>query len=164
MSLPAKKKGVTAERFSFGSKSFDPEEYAKTTRMARLEAIQLIESRYSAIPEEMLGSNGSDRKLTQGFGGEPRGHHFDQENGVVIGGYRWTAEVKDKRKKVLSIRTEYMIAYSGLTEAKPEYIELYFNKVARFATYPFFRAHVAMHTASSGLVLPPLPSLFERVD
>jgi hypothetical protein len=154
----------SGDKLSFSSPSFDPEEYAKTARMARLETIRLLDSRYSASPQGLMDGELGDVKLQQGFGGEPSGHHFDVSTGVVIGGYRWSAEVKQKRKKIISLRVDFMLAYSGLEEAQAEYVSLYFNKVARFTTYPFFRSHFAVHASASCITLPPLPSLFERVD
>jgi hypothetical protein len=83
---------------------------------------------------------------------------------MLAGTYNWAAEVKMGRSKILKLSTEYLIVYSGLKDSPEEYVRLYFNKLARFTSYPYFRAHFAMNVAASGLMLAPLPSLFDRVD
>jgi hypothetical protein len=65
---------------------------------------------------------------------------------------------------VLKSSAEYLVLYNGLNDCPPDYVQLYFKKVARFTTYPYFRSHFASHVAASGLMLAPLPSLNERVD
>jgi len=152
------------EHLTFASPLFDNEEYAKTARLARLEDIRLIECNYSVKPKCFMEAEASGKPMRQGFSGEVSGHHFDQDNGLLMGGYSWSAEVRFKRRKALTMKAEYVLVYSGLSEAEPDYVRLYFQKLARFTSYPFFRAHFAVQTSASGLNLTPLPSLIERVD
>lgn len=153
-----------AEHLNFASPLFDGDEYSKTARLARLQEIRLISCNYSVNLKCFMDAEASDKPMRQGFSGEVSGHHFDQSDGLLVGGYSWSAEVRFGRKKALAIRAEYFLVYSGLSEAKPDYARLYFQKIARFTSYPFFRAHFAVQTSASSLSLAPLPSLIERVD
>ena len=140
---------------------FNPELYRQVSVAASLRDIKLIKSEYSIKPEvyEAL-----DDLENMGFFGEPTGFSFNDVQGVLLGNYQWTSEVKLGRKKVLKFVSEYLIAYSGLNDFEEEYVRFYFEKVGRFATYPYFRSDFSHHVSSSGIFLPPLPSLNERVD
>ncbi|WP_413719218.1 hypothetical protein [Silicimonas sp. MF1-12-2] len=143
------------------SAEFDNGVYAEITIAARLRDIRLISSEYSIKPEVYEALEDLEN---MGFFGEPSGYHFDIEAGVMIGHYQWTAEVKLGRKKVLKFTSEYLIAYSGLAGFDEDYVRFFFQKVGRFATYPYFRSDFSHHISSSGIMLPPLPSLNERVN
>lgn len=164
MKQVAQSKAETAELLTFASEGFDNEEYARTARSARLQEVRLVESFYKVKPILFLQAEAENLATRQGFSGAMDGHHIEVDEGIVIGGYTWEAEVKIERKKALAIKAKYMVLYSGLENCKTEYIRLYFQKLARFTTYPFFRAHFAVQTSSSSLNLPPLPSLIERMD
>lgn len=140
---------------------FDHDLYSQVTVAARLRDIKLIKSDYSIKPEVF---EALDDLENMGFFGEPSGFFFNHDEGVLLGNYQWTCEVKLGRKKVLKFVCEYMIAYSGLNDFKEEYVRFYFEKVGRFATYPYFRSDFSHHVSSSGIFLPPLPSLNERVN
>ena len=86
------------------------------------------------------------------------------EDDFVAGKFQWHAEVKIKRRSCLRIKSEYLLVYSGLKGKDYMHVEYFFRKVGRFATYPYFRSHFSHHTSESGLVIPPLPTLSERVD
>lgn len=157
-------KAESPQPLTFASDGFDNDEYARTAKCARLQEVRLVESYYKVKPVLFLQADAENLPTRQGFSGSMDGHHIELDEGIVIGGYTWEAEVKIDRKKALSIKTKYMVLYSGLEDCKTEYIRLYFQKLARFTTYPFFRAHFAVQTSSSSLNLPPLPSLIERMD
>jgi len=140
---------------------FDHELYSQVTVAARLRDIKLIKSEYSIKPEVF---EALDDLENMGFFGEPTGFFFSDDEGVLLGNYQWTCEIKLGRKKVLKFVCEYMIAYSGLNGFEEEYVRFYFEKVGRFATYPYFRSDFSHHVSSSGILLPPLPSLNERVN
>lgn len=152
------------EALTVGSPIFDHDEYAKTARLARLEDIRLIECNYTVKVNAFLEAETSNKIMEQGFSGVISGYSFNQDVGVAAGSYSWRAEVKCGRKKVMSMKAEYMLVYSHLKEAKADYVRLYFQKLARFTSYPYFRAHFAVQSSASGLNIAPLPSLIERVD
>lgn len=150
---------------SFASEDYDAAKYEGVARKARVREVRLVESAYSAKVSSFLAADHRDGvEFKQSYLGEPAHYTFSPEKGVLAGTYHWKAEVKVGRQKVLKISTEYLILYSNLKDEPEEYVRLYFNKLARFTSYPYFRAHFAMNAASSGLMLAPLPSLVDRVD
>jgi len=150
---------------SFASEGYDSAKYEEVARKARVREVRLVESSYSAkITSFLAADHGEGVELKQSYFGEPAHYTFSPEKGVLAGSYHWTAEVKVGRQKILKLSTQYLIVYSNLKEAPEDYVRLYFNKLARFTTYPYFRAHFAMSTSASGLMLAPLPSLYDRVD
>ena len=150
---------------TFASEAYEPAKYEAVAFRARVREVRLAGSTYNAKASSFLPSmNGDHVDFNQSFSGEPRHYNFSPETGVMAGTYHWVAEVKSGRQKVLKLSAEYLVVYSGLKDEPEEYVRLYFTKLARFTTYPYFRAHFAMNVASSGLMLAPLPSLFDRVD
>lgn len=140
---------------------FDNDIYTNLSISARLRDIRMIGCEYFIKPE-VFGALEDTSNMS--FSGEPTAFHFDEDSGVMIGHYTWNVEIKLKRKKVLKLVSEYLIAYTGMSGFPEEYVRFYFEKVGRFATYPYFRAVFSFHSSSSGITLPPLPSLNERVD
>lgn len=158
------KKKERSDPLTFHSPDFDPNEYAKVAQHANLEDIRLESSVYNVKHDCFAKAESSDKELNQGFFGGMSGHTFDAESGILVGGYTWGAEVKFGRKKVLKLKCEYILIYSGLDDSSPDYARLYFQKLARFTSYPYFRSHFAVQTTASGLNIGPLPSLIDRVD
>lgn len=140
---------------------FDNGTYKELTVAARLQDIRLISSDYVIRPEVFEALEDLENMV---FSGAPTGFHFDSETGLMIGNYRWAAEVKLGRRKVLKLTSEYLVAYTGMASFEERYVRMYFKKVGRFATYPYFRSDFSHHSSSSGIMLPPLPSLNERVN
>lgn len=151
------------DSLSFVSNAFDQGIYDEIARRARLLDVVLAKQAYEIKYADFLEAENENR-LDYSFIGEPLGVTDPSENGMIIGGYRWRADLKHGRKKVLKLATEYTLLYSGLSGANPEYVQLYFNKLARFTSYPYFRSMFATCAANSGVSLAPLPSLTDRVD
>lgn len=143
--------------------TFDYDAYARVSRAAQLLEIKLIDSQYSIKPEVFAAIEDLD-SMNHGFVGESGPLNFDPEEGIAMGNYRWTAEIKHGRKKVLKLVVNYLIVYSDLYDFDEAHVRFYFNKVGRFASYPYFRAIFSHHTSESGILLPPLPTLSERVN
>lgn len=157
--IPAESEGSALSRAEF---SLNHEVYAAVSNSANLQDIKLIGSEYVVRPEVFHVVE--EDKMVHGFTGECTDFHFSADTGYALGQYRWTAEIKAGRKKALKLVANYLIAYGDLVGADPEHVEFFFNKVGRFATYPYFRAFFSHHVSETGIVLPPLPSLNERVD
>jgi hypothetical protein len=150
---------------SFASENYDPAKYEGVARNAYVREVRLAENNYTANISSFLAVEYGDQvDFRQSFSGKPTSYDFSSERGVLAGTYHWSAEVKHGRSKVLKLNTEYVVVYSNLKDAPEDYVRLYFNKIARFTTYPYFRAHFAVQVAASGVMLAPLPSLFDRVD
>ncbi|SPH19501.1 hypothetical protein ASD8599_00226 [Ascidiaceihabitans donghaensis] len=143
--------------------AFDYDGYAEVSKAARLFEIKLIDSKYLIKPEISFAIEDLS-KMTHGFSGDSDHFTFDAKQGLAMGHYRWTAEIKYGRKKALRLVANYLIGYSDLANFDEANVRHYFDKVGRFATYPYFRALFSHHTSESGLALPPLPTLSERVN
>jgi len=86
---------------------------------------------------------------------------YDAETDVLAAWVVAEATYKKKSKKLLALRCQYLIVYN--VEKKPEQsaIDAFARRVARFAAYPYFRAHFAEVCSQSGVQLPPLPVIKE---
>lgn len=146
------------------SESFDNDVYALVAATAQLQEVALTKSEYKIVPSLFWDLEKGEASLNSKYHGEAMGSHFDSESGVIAGGYKWMAEIKTGRKLALALRADYMLVYSGLEAQPEEYVQLYFRKLARFTTYPYFRALFATNTSLSNIPLPPLPTLIDRVD
>lgn len=140
---------------------FDHDTYRAFTIAAKLKDIKLLSASYLIKPDVFEAVDDLDNMA---FSGECSGFHFDGEFGSLAGQYSWVAEIKYGRKKVLKNACDYLIVYGGVAGFEELYARYYFEKVARFATYPYFRACFSQNAAASGIMLPPLPALNERVD
>lgn len=152
------------EPFGFKSEGFEHEVYAQVAMRAELEEIRLLESSYLINPDIFFSPDFDPSNLANRLGSETSSIMYDAERGIVAGGFIWHAEMKLRRKKALALRGNYSAVYSNLSGCDERYVESYFVKVARFATFPYFRTLFSTQTSASGLALPPLPSLKERVD
>lgn len=63
-----------------------------------------------------------------------------------------------KEETLLSSGAQYVIEYDNVG-MDGEAATAYLRDVGRMATYPYFRAHVAMLQSASNVVLPPLPPI-----
>jgi len=156
--------GGSVQALSFNSKDFDNAKYATVAASAKLREVKLTRSNYYVKPDLYALPSGHSEGLRHSYFGKPQSPFFDPERGFLIGGYSWAVSVKKGRKQVLSFKAEYLIIYSGLVESDISYAELYFRKISRFTSYPYFRALFASNVMNSGLSLAPLPSLTDRVD
>lgn len=152
------------EELHFGSESFDNQVYYLVTKSAALRDVCLVDSVFSARVEEVRLAQINDDPLNNSFGEEPPDISFDQESGIAIGKFKWTVEICRKREKLLRLKAQFVVVYSGLEECEAQYVYLYVHKVGRFASYPYFRSHFATQAASAGVMLPPLPALTDRID
>lgn len=140
---------------------FNNDVYASVTVSAILRDIKLVNCEYFIKPEVF---DAIEDLENMGFSGDAAGFSHNPDSGDMLGTYRWVAEIKLGRKKVLKLVSEYLIVYTGLEGFDEFHVKCFFEKVGRFASYPYFRADFSHHTASSGIMLPPLPSLNERVN
>ncbi|MSU88283.1 hypothetical protein GE300_01465 [Rhodobacteraceae bacterium 2CG4] len=148
----------------FSSKNFSQKVYADVSRSARLRDICLTQSDYQAKPVLFWQAMSDESELKHAFSGEPGEMNFRPETGVVVGEYNWKAEVRHGRQKALKLKASYLLVYGGLREKDERYVRLYFDKIARFTSYPYFRTLFSMQVGNSNISLNPLPSLTDRVD
>jgi hypothetical protein len=151
---------VAVERPAF---ELNHDEYKKVSISARLREIRLIASNYLVRPEAFQVAQDVDT-MKNGFHGKCTDFIFDNDEGLAWGRFQWSVEIKSGRKSCLKLMAEYLVLYSDIFDCDGEHVEIYFRKVGRFATYPYFRAHFNHHIGETGIMLPPLPALNERVD
>jgi hypothetical protein len=157
------KKASPPVKLRIGGEGFDVEVYNDIARSASLIDVRLIETNFS-IQLDLIGAlENADKTSAFDFSGRPESF-FLYEHGTCAGTYVWTAEIKDKRKKALKNKAKYVIVYGNLKGKDREHVRLFFERLARFASFPYFRALMATHAAAAGLTLPPLPSIMDRVD
>ena len=157
---------VPQMNLSFADEDFDHEQYEAVANRARLHRLGLQRQAYKAELSLLWPTGEGGGSLKHAFKGIPKGHVYNRERGLILGKYEWSVQVKHGRRNALKAVAEYMLMFGGLEACKSgeNYVALYFEKIARFASYPYFRSHFAMCTANSGITLPPLPTLTERVD
>lgn len=146
------------------SEDFDQEIYASVASSAELRELALIDSKYKISPFLFWKADEDGAVLKSRFDGEHAGCKFDIEKGFLAGGYDWVAEIRIGRKQAVRLKAQFMLVYHGLAGQPEQYVEAYFEKIARFTTYPYFRSLFATNTSLSNVPLPPLPSLIDRVD
>ena len=152
------------EALTFGGEGFDSDEYADVACRARLVQVHLTDCEYSAKVPEIISNQNEDDSLSPSFEGEPGGCNYIENLGYFIGDYFWRVDIKHGRRKLLKLRCKYVLIYENVQDCDEKYVQLYFSKIGRFTTYPYFRAEFAAMVSNSGLTFPPLPSLTDRID
>ena len=141
---------------------FDSEIYHEVSCSAELQELRLVSSKFKMKPELFLYED--DGKPPKNlFHGHAVGVTIDEDEGLIAGNYIWEAELKFGRSTGLKLQAEYLLIYSGVGGLDANHTSMYFSRVGRFSTYPYFRSHFSNHVTEAGLMLPPLPSLNERV-
>lgn len=137
----------------------DPKEYNRLVSHARVHAIRLIGAKYDIKPNAFSGNrddwkyNVSNRLLDW---------HCDNETLQLTGTWEYTATCQDGRRNVLKVVAKYLVIYRLSGECDPEAARQFYERVARFAAYPYFRGTFATLTQQSGVVLHPLPIISEQ--
>lgn len=164
MSKIEKSSPPTVEGFASDWSDFDNEMYADVSRCAKLREMSLVHSEFDVQMKHFWAENEDENGLNSSFNGEFVGSHFDPDAGIVAGAYLWNVDIRRGRYKALKLKTKYVLVYGNLQGHEEKYVYYYFEKLARFTSYPYFRSIFATLSSASGLALEPLPSLSERVD
>ena len=153
-----------ANGLTLASNDFDASLYNSLSQSANLMDLRCIQSKFS-ITKKYIG------QLHEKIGPFDRFFDYDVENptlvedhGYLFGIVKWKAGLKDGRKNVAVFSCDYYVTYSDVGGFPSEYCFLYFQKLAKFSSFPYFRAYVGAQSAAAGVIIPPLPSLRERVD
>jgi preprotein translocase subunit SecB len=134
-----------------------PADYNQIVGAARLRDIRLLKSEFSVDPEAFPAT--ADLKLSSDC--EIQDAHFDADSEILAVWVVGEATCKKKNKKLLSSRCRYVVIYDVSGKPEEPVIALFAKRVARFAVYPYFRAHFSETCSQAGLVLPPLPIIKE---
>lgn len=155
---------VDERPLSFSNPAFNNSTYEKVAQSASLRQVNLTNSMFLIKTDAFVEAEDEGTDLRPSFRGEPKQQSYFATSGHLVGVYHWSVEIKVGRVKALKMSAEYALIYSGLTESPEEYVKLYFAKVGRFTSYPYFRSLLAMNVSAAGVSIPPLPSLKDRVD
>jgi hypothetical protein len=133
-----------------------PSAYNALVAAARLRDIRLIKSDFSLSPDGINREN--EWKLLNTC--EIQEVQFDPD-GLLFAWVAAEAICKIKNKRVAAFRARYLIVYDVHGVPEEPAVEAFARRVARFAAYPYFRAHVAELASQAGVRLPPLPIIKE---
>jgi hypothetical protein len=148
------KKGVATPQ---PREAVSPTAYNTLVAAARLRDIRLLKSEFSLDPE---GVDREDEwKLSQSC--EIKGADFIPESNLLMTFIDASASCKIKNKKVIQVRSRYLVVYDLQGSPSEAAVDAFAKRVARFAAYPYFRAHVAEIGSQAGVRLPPLPMIKE---
>lgn len=152
------------KRLTFGSPKFSNEIYTEVAQSARLKDVRLLESSFRVQADLLHVFDHAAESYELGFSGKLSSFGYDAEDGFAVGSFEWKAEAKHGRKKAMTTKAKFMVIYGSLNHMDEEYVRLYYGKLSKFTSYPYFRGFLALNAAASAIVLPPLPSLTDRVD
>jgi hypothetical protein len=133
--------------------AFSSEAYNKVARSAKLIVVALVNSKFSVDPGFQV------EKLSFGFDGSAHSPFYNSEDGTAGCRWQWCVHARKGRKKVLSLEATYVLLYDEIVECEEVAVFRYLERVGRFATYPYFRAHVSQVSWESSTNLPLLPTI-----
>lgn len=144
--------------------NFEIDRYNEVSRRARLAEITLTNSEFNAKMDAGAILSNPAGSVRLSYTDTLTEVMFDRNAGILAGLFNWKAEIKSGRTSLVRLRAAYSIFYDNLVEAEEDYAVAYLAKAGRFATYPYFRGMFSIHVGAASLIVPPLPSLRERVD
>ena len=138
--------------------AFVTESYNKVARAAKLEGLVLTGSDFIIHPNyySPTAENGA---VSFSYDASVDDEIFDAKSGLASCAWTWTVEGKLDDEIVVRVRATYRIFYSELTDCEETAVKRFMNRVGRFATYPYFRAHVSQTSWESSAQLPLLPTI-----
>lgn len=137
------------------------EAYNKVAKAAKLQLIMLTESSFTMQPEFVANKSKLEdgKKYKLSFGSSIANSVYKADSGLASCEWTWTVTAKAEKRKALSIQATYYILYDDVVDCEADAVNRYLRRVARFATYPYFRAHVSQVSWESGADLPILPTI-----
>lgn len=141
--------------------------YAKAVEQASLTDIMLTASTFAVSHEFHDFYEGAQKFVDQSLVEEP---HYDTEQGLLVGAVRcrvWMnkgdydlAEDEDDgafHAAIFAVEATYGVVFVIPGEHDDETIRTFFERMAPFATWPYFRTHLAQTASAAGLEIPILP-------
>jgi len=153
-----------AEKPLGNAPSLSPAEYNKLVAAANLRDIRLVESSFAIAPDGL--ETRPELKLVHTC--EIENAHADIADGLLVAIVAAAAsaviagEDRGSETELVSARCRYLIVYNIVGNPTEAAVDTFAKRVARFAAYPYFRAHFAELASQAGLMLPPLPVIKER--
>lgn len=134
--------------------------YNATVASAALRDIKLVQSEFFLDPEGL--SDPSTWDLNRSC--EIDNSYYDADNKFLIAWVDASATGTKDEKDVVSLKCRYVVFYKVDGQPDELVVTHFAKRVARFAVYPYFRAHFAGIAAQAGLHIPPLPIIREKRD
>ena len=152
---------VPVEDRAGANAAFISEEYNKVARAAKLEGLVLIGSSFEAKakPNFLSERKPDDSNVKYTFNSKASDFAFDDADGVAKCAWMWTLAAIIDEEESISITATYHVFYSNLVDCDLDAITRFMKRVGRFATYPYFRAHVSQISWESSTNLPLLPTI-----
>lgn len=142
--------------------------YNAVVQSAELVDIRLTSSNFQVKAEYYLlkGREKDDPKsrMRLEMGGSLSEFDYVKKEGLITGEFEWSASSTKGRKKLLSIRSTYLVVYRAANDLEDFYVGAFLANVGKFATFPYFRSLVATYSAAASADLPILPVLRQPID
>ena len=129
------------------------ERYNHVVSVAQLRSVQMSSTSFKVDPE--FFSNEENRKLS--YTVKKGIKNFSEESAVAMAFVSFEVESKVGRKKNLHCKADYLITYDSLLDCEEEAVFAFLDRVAPFASYPYFRSLFATLDWAATTGLPPLP-------
>lgn len=138
--------------------AFVSEDYNKVARLAKLEGLLLTASQFVLKPS-YFSERRKEGRVRYVYGTDVKAETYDASAGNASCVWNWSTEAMVGKTKLLSISASYMIIYVGIEDCNEEAVKRFLKRVGRFATYPYFRAHVSQISWESSANLPLMPTI-----
>jgi hypothetical protein len=132
--------------------------YNRVARKAKLVGLTLKSSNFFCSSEYFTAKD-SETPPKLGYSSKMFDPAFSDERGVAKCEWKWCVSARAGRKKVLTIESTYLLIYENLEECEAAAVNRFMLRVGRFASYPYFRAHVSQISWESAAELPILPTI-----
>ena len=139
--------------------NLDPGAYNRLVAHARIQAIRLINTRYDMKPAALTDDR---HDWTYNVSNKLLDWHCDNENLLLSGTWEYSASCFNKRKQMLKLVSKFLVTYRLSDVCDPTAGKEFFERVGKFAAYPYFRATFAVITQQSGISLHPLPVISDQ--
>lgn len=144
---PATSKAKAAQRVPV-------EDYQVAVDTAQIRSVRLIKSVFDIQPE---GFSPKREAWRQSYNCQVTRTYFDLSRKLLTGLVSAEAWCKVSRKKIISLKCDYLVAFDVGGNPTEEAAELFVKRLGAFSAFPYFRAHFAEVTSQAGIALPPLP-------
>ena len=137
----------------------DPAAYNRLVAHARIQAIRLIHNRYDMKPAALRGDR---QDWSYNVSNKLLDWHCNNNELLLSGTWEYTASCYDKRRQMLKLVAKFLVTYRLSDVCDPNAAQAFFERVGKFAAYPYFRATFAAITQQSGITLHPLPIISDQ--
>lgn len=125
---------------------------------ASLEAVELREARFTRSRSERKQAAAVPARIRVKH--EARDTSFDAAVGRCVTTVLWSVSAEASSHRAgLRAQGSYLVAYDGLAGMDQAVVVPLIEHLARFASFPYFRAYVAQMASAAGILMPPLQVL-----